>query len=111
MNDQSLLSPKPESAAPLACSWSLPVSVTPKLQALVYDILPWRKTPESDARSVCYSTPRALSKHRRSGPPPSSSSSLVNKGTGWLGRMELFVGSLQVLTSLWTLSCDLAPHN
>ena len=24
----------------------------PKLQALVYDILPWRKVPESDARSV-----------------------------------------------------------
>ena len=24
-----------------------------KLQALVYDILPWRKVPESDARSVC----------------------------------------------------------
>ena len=23
-----------------------------KLQALVYDILPWRKVPESDARSV-----------------------------------------------------------
>ena len=26
--------------------------VLPKLQALVYDILPWRKVPESDARSV-----------------------------------------------------------
>ena len=25
---------------------------SPKLQALVYDILPWRKVPESDARSV-----------------------------------------------------------
>ena len=24
----------------------------PKLQALVYNILPWRKVPESDARSV-----------------------------------------------------------
>ena len=24
----------------------------PKLQALVYDILPWRKVPESDVRSV-----------------------------------------------------------
>ena len=55
MNDQSLLAPKPKPAAPLACSWSLPVIVTPKLQALVYDILPWRKMPESDARSVCYS--------------------------------------------------------
>ena len=52
MNDQSLLAPKPKPAAPLACSWSLPVIVTPKLQALVYDILPWRKMPESDARSV-----------------------------------------------------------
>ena len=26
-----------------------------KLQALVYDILPWRKVPESDARSVSLS--------------------------------------------------------
>ena len=26
--------------------------VSAKLQALVYDILPWRKVPESDARSV-----------------------------------------------------------
>ena len=28
------------------------LAVEPKLQALVYDILPWRKVPESDARSV-----------------------------------------------------------
>ena len=28
------------------------VKVQYKLQALVYDILPWRKVPESDARSV-----------------------------------------------------------
>ena len=29
------------------------VNVESKLQALVYDILPWRRVPESDARSVC----------------------------------------------------------
>ena len=29
----------------------------PKLQALVYDILPWRKVPESDARSVGMTVP------------------------------------------------------
>ena len=29
------------------------VKVQYKLQALVYDILPWRKVPESDARSHC----------------------------------------------------------
>ena len=28
------------------------VNIQPKLQALVYDILPWRKAPEGDARSV-----------------------------------------------------------
>ena len=37
-----------------------------KLQALVYDILPWRKVPESDARSVerrmSWLTPRCLQK-------------------------------------------------
>ena len=27
-------------------------NLPPKLQTLVYDILPWRKVPESDARSV-----------------------------------------------------------
>ena len=29
-----------------------PFSEAPKFQALVYDMLPWRKVPESDARSV-----------------------------------------------------------
>ena len=36
-----------------ACVRASRVCVWVKHQALVYDILPWRKVPESDARSVC----------------------------------------------------------
>ena len=36
-----------------SCIFFLKVSVSRKLQALVYDILTWGKVPESDARSVC----------------------------------------------------------
>ena len=35
------------------------VTLGVKLQALVYDILPWRKVPESDARSVAATQPTA----------------------------------------------------
>ena len=35
-------------------------TAAPKLQALVYDILPWRKVPESDARSVSSSILRSV---------------------------------------------------
>ena len=37
---------------PHICVCLLHYSLHPKLQALVYDILHWRKVPESDARSV-----------------------------------------------------------
>ena len=42
--------------SPYAC-------VVSKLQALDYDILPWRKVPESDARSVCREVTGFTPKH------------------------------------------------
>ena len=41
----------------------------PKLQALVYDILPWRDVPESDARSVVQTVPCCRSSSWRRGHP------------------------------------------
>ena len=81
----------------------------PKLQALVYDILPWRKVPESDARSVPPPLTASAEKCPRPLTPFCSFTSSDKASCVALVRMSSF-SNCSFLGSSWGSSTNLVTN-